>query len=140
MKRRPEGKSSWADASEMKAQALYKVAFYKAKVHQDPKKLLDYEMVYPKVRYNLKGQQHSVETDRRPKEWLLDELERRMILEPAFDQLHIVFVFDNQSVGFPQKIVRYYEKVLNGNPRRINADDWPLATKRMHDVLAGVMQ
>lgn len=136
MKRRPPGKSSWADLGEMKRDAWYKVTFHKVSVHEDPKKLIKLDLIYPFARYNLKGQQHSVETNRRPEEWLIQELERRTLLDPAFNSWQVAFLIDNRSVGYPQKIVRYYEKVLTGDPRRINAEDWPLATKRMHDVLS----
>tara|TARA_R110002050_G_scaffold265465_2_gene406563 strand:+ start:8575 stop:9000 length:426 start_codon:yes stop_codon:yes gene_type:complete len=135
MKRRPPEKSSWKDASEMKAKAKFKLIFYKVSIHDDPKKLIKLEMVFPNARYNTKGQQNTVEINRKSEDWLINELERRMLLNPAFDAWQVAFLIDNQSTGYPQKILRYYEKVLTGNPRRISSDDWGLATKKMHEIL-----
>jgi hypothetical protein len=135
MKRRPPEKSSWIDSSEMKAKAKFKLLYYKVSIHDDPKKLIKLEGIFPFARYNTKGQQNTVEINRKSDDWLINELERRMLLNPAFDGWKVAFLIDNQSTGYPQKILRYYEKVLTGNPRRINSDDWGLATKKMHESL-----
>jgi hypothetical protein len=137
--RRPPGKSSWTDASEMKANAFFKIAFYKVSVHEDPKKLIKLDLTAPFARHNLKGQQHSVETNRKSEEWLIQELERRTLLNPAFNGWQVAFLIDNRSPGYPAKILRYYENVITGSPMRLTKDQWPQATKRIHDLLTVIL-
>ena len=133
--RRPKGKSTWADLGEMKDLAFYKLVFYKVGLHQDPKKMIDFELVYPFARYNLKGQQRAVEINRNSEEWLVQELERRMLLNPAFDQWQVAMLIDNRTSGRPQKVVRYYERFLSGKVTRHSIQDWPMVTKEVYKAL-----
>ena len=137
---RPKKHSTWKDTAEMKDKAFYKLVYYKVSLHDDPKKMIQLENVFPWSRHNLAGQQRSVETNRRSEEWLVQELERRMLLNPAFDQWQVAMLIDNRTSGRPQKVVRYYERFLTGNVTRHSIQDWPMVTKKIYEVLTANLQ
>ena len=131
--RRPKEYSSWNDLDQMKEEAYFKLAFYKVELHDDPKQMIRLNLTYPFARYNLRGQQRSVELNRRSEEWLIDGLVSRVLLNPAFSEWDVAMLIDNRSKGRPQKVLRYFEQCLSGNIRRINADLWPHFTKSIYN-------
>lgn len=138
--RRPAEYSNWKSTEEMRQNAFFKIAWYKVSLHADPDKMIDLEMTFPFVRYSPRGQQRSVELNRRSEDWLLDAFENRMLLNPAYSNYDVAMLFDNRSTGRPQKILRYYEKFLSGTPRRFNADQWPMVTKTIYENLIQSLQ
>lgn len=135
MNRRPKQYSSWSDQSEMKAYARLKVLYYKVELSPNPKKLIDLKLCAPFARYSLKGQQRSVEMGKQSELWLILQIERRCILNPEVRGWDVAILVDNQSVGYPQKVLKYYETVRTGDPRKINVQDWPKVTHQIHQLL-----
>ena len=119
----------------MREKAFFKMVYYKISLHPDSKKMLHLEKVFPYVRYNTSGQQHSVETNRRGEDWLIHEMERRLLFNPAFDQWDLVMLFDNRSKGFPQKIISYYERFLTKEVRRFPPSDYPQVSRKIFEIL-----
>ena len=98
--------------------------------------MIELNITYPFARYNLRGQQHSVESNRRSIEWLISELESRVLLSPAYSNWDVAMLIDNQSKGSPQRIARYYQKILSKEVKRVNAQDWPQFTKQVFEFLS----
>lgn len=139
VKRRPKGKSSW-ETSDMKQNALIKFGFYRAELSQDENKMIDWQPCEPFARYSLKGQTLAVTEGRQTLDWLIIEMRKRLLFNPAYSTWHFCVVYQNTGTG-NFKPIRYYERVINaGEMRFVSPEMWPMATRKIYQILKTQVQ
>lgn len=128
-------KRYYESKEQMQQEALVKVVFYKISLSQDKHKMLDFHKCEPYARYSLRGQNLDVLKQRKTIAWLIDEVVRRVIFNPAFSEWEVAMVFLNpQQNGLFNDLARYYLR-WGGKIHFVKPSTWPLATRKIYESL-----
>jgi hypothetical protein len=132
--RRPKGLSSWKDKTEMRQNASVKFSFYTVQLSSKPTQMIDLKPVDPYARYAPKGQQLQSQHSNFGLGWLIDEMKKRLLHNPAYSDWQVAIVYLSTGYGTFNNIARYYVK--NGRQvEYIAPKDWPNQVKNIYENL-----